>query len=93
MAKRSRRTLPFPVQPGAVSHKPLEVRPLGDKAKLLYARANGAAEAAVIAANQALANTRNVIAEAMLDCDHLKESDGWKLNLDHMRWERHPMPA
>lgn len=75
------------VQP---ANKVLETREISDKSKLHYSRAVGHADAVLNAAAQARANAMQLASEVMLATDKLNPDDGWKLNVDKMRYERYP---
>lgn len=88
MTKKRRRAIPLrPVQAG----RPLEVRSVGDKGRLLFARIQGPMDLALAAAQQARDIAFQVTGEAMLEWEGLDADDGWKLNVTTMRWERYPV--
>lgn len=80
----------MPVQAVPKAPKPLETRPVGDKAKLLYARAMGPVDAVLNAASNARTNTMQLAAEAMMEWEGLDADEGWRLNVDTLKWERYP---
>jgi hypothetical protein len=80
MAKRSK----LKVLPKVAS------KPVSDSARLLYNDVMGPMLAAVNALNQCAGQLQNSIATRIATLDDVNIDDGWKLDVDKMRWVQLP---
>jgi hypothetical protein len=71
------------------SNKPIADRPLTDTDKRLYERMMAGALGVLKVAQEAAQQTQQVVAEHMLAQAELSAEDGWRLNVDRMRWEKY----
>lgn len=92
MAKKRNRNLLLVAPKTASSNKP-QVKPVSDKALLLWARVVGPTQQAIAAQQQLLATAQEITAERMREWDGLNEH--WRLNASNPakpQWEYHPLP-
>lgn len=86
MAKRRRKVIPFP----ASRKHEVPTRALTDGERLLYERFIRPAEQAVAAQQVALQVARDIVVERMAALSGLNLEDGWRFNVERLRWEKLP---
>ena len=72
-------------------NKPIANRSMTDTDKRLYERMMAGALGVLKTAQEAAQQTQQVVAEHLLVQAGLSADEGWRLNVDRMRWEKYPV--
>lgn len=72
---------------------PIAHRGMTDTEKRLYERMMSGVLSVLKAAQESAQQTQQVVAEHMMAQAELSSEEGWRLNVDRLRWEKYPVEA